>query len=163
MEWYYILGAISYGIFIVQFCLSFVGSDLDVDFDGDIDFSVSDLVSFKGLIHFLMGFSGTLMCIGKSSPLSIVFAIFIGVTFMVLLYSIYQFALMLKHEPKFLYGEELIGISAKVYLPYNSKDYYCILSHPGAPSELICRATREVEIGETVVISKYINNIYYIS
>ena len=63
MEWYYILGIISYGIFIIQFILSNLGisdTDLDVDFDGNVDFSVSDLLSFKGLIHFAMGFSGWL-------------------------------------------------------------------------------------------------------
>ena len=63
MEWYYILGIISYGIFIVQFILSNLGfgdTDIDIDLDGDIDFDVSDLLSFKGLIHFLMGFSGWL-------------------------------------------------------------------------------------------------------
>lgn len=51
MEWYYILGIISYGIFIIQFILSNLGisdTDLDVDFDGNVDFSVSDLLSFKG-------------------------------------------------------------------------------------------------------------------
>ena len=68
MEWYYVLGAISYGIFIVQFILSsfgFLETDLDVDFDGNVDFSVSDLLSFKGLVHFAMGFSGWLMVIGE--------------------------------------------------------------------------------------------------
>jgi hypothetical protein len=29
-----------------------------VDFDGDADFDVSDVVSFKGFIHFFMGFGG---------------------------------------------------------------------------------------------------------
>ena len=63
MEWYYVLGIISYGIFIVQFILSNLGfgdTDIDIDLDGNVDFDVSDLLSFKGLIHFLMGFSGWL-------------------------------------------------------------------------------------------------------
>lgn len=58
---YYLSAAISYGIFLVQFILSWFGgdTDLDVDLDGD----VSDIVSFKGLIHFIMGASG---CIKQS-------------------------------------------------------------------------------------------------
>lgn len=32
--------------------------EFDVDFDGDADFDVSDVVSFKGFIHFFMGFGG---------------------------------------------------------------------------------------------------------
>lgn len=74
MEWYYILGAVSYGIFIVQFILSsfgFLETDLDVDFDGNVDFNVSDLLSFKGLIHFAMGFSGWLMLAGKVTAIEL--------------------------------------------------------------------------------------------
>ena len=53
---YYILGGIAYGIFILQFIISWVAGEFDVDFDGDAD--VSDVVSFKGFIHFFMGFGG---------------------------------------------------------------------------------------------------------
>lgn len=58
-ETYYLLAAISYGIFIVQFILSWFGgdTDLDVDLDGELDMDVSDIVSFKGLVHFVMGAS----------------------------------------------------------------------------------------------------------
>lgn len=61
-ETYYLLAAISYGIFIVQFILSWFGgdTDLDVDLDGELDMDVSDIVSFKGLVHFVMGVSGWL-------------------------------------------------------------------------------------------------------
>lgn len=31
---------------------------MQVNFDGDADFDIGDVVSFKGLIHFLMGFGG---------------------------------------------------------------------------------------------------------
>ena len=49
---YYILGGIAYGIFILQFIISWVAGEFDVD----VDFDVSDVVSFKGFIHFFMGF-----------------------------------------------------------------------------------------------------------
>lgn len=66
-EVYYLLAAISYGIFLVQFILSWFGgdTDLDVDLDGELDMNVSDIVSFKGLIHFIMGASGWL-CVKQS-------------------------------------------------------------------------------------------------
>ena len=78
MEWYYVLGIISYSIFIVQFILSNLGfgdTDIDIDLDGDADFDVSDLLSFKGLIHFLMGFSGWLMLSGTVNVFTIVIAV----------------------------------------------------------------------------------------
>ncbi len=53
---YYIIGGVAYGI--LQFIISWVAGELDVDFDGDADFDIGDVVSFKGLIHFLMGFGG---------------------------------------------------------------------------------------------------------
>lgn len=55
-EVYYLLAAVSYGIFLVQFILSWFGGDTDLD--GELDMNVSD--SFKGLIHFIMGASGWL-------------------------------------------------------------------------------------------------------
>ena len=53
---YYAVALTVYSIFIIRFILSWVGADFDVDADVDI----SDVVSFKGLTHFLMGFSGWL-------------------------------------------------------------------------------------------------------
>lgn len=88
MEWYYILGIISYGIFILQFCLSFIGGDTemdtDIDLDGEADFSFSNLISFKGLIHFLMGLSGWLMITQQVTPLNVVIAGVIGFAFVLI-------------------------------------------------------------------------------
>lgn len=53
----------SHGIFLVQFILSWFGGDTDLD--GELDMNVSDIVSFKGLIHFIMGASGWL-CVKQS-------------------------------------------------------------------------------------------------
>lgn len=44
-EVYYLLAAVSYGIFLVQFILSWFGGDTDLD--GELDMNVSDIVSFK--------------------------------------------------------------------------------------------------------------------
>ena len=50
---YYIIAGVAYSIFIMQFILSQFFGDFDVDTEAD--FSVSDIVSFKGLIHFCIG------------------------------------------------------------------------------------------------------------
>lgn len=46
---YYIIGGVAYGIFILQFIISWVAGelDVDVDFDGDADFDIGDVVSFE--------------------------------------------------------------------------------------------------------------------
>lgn len=46
---YYVVGGVAYGIFILQFIISWVAGELDVDFDGDADFDIGDVVSFKGI------------------------------------------------------------------------------------------------------------------
>lgn len=62
MSWYLILFVATFAIFIVKLLISvFAGDfDLDVDFDGDSDCDTSSAFSFKGVLHFLMGFSAYL-------------------------------------------------------------------------------------------------------
>lgn len=169
MEWYYTLGIISYGIFIVQFCLSFVGgedTDIDVDFDGEADFSFSDLISFKGLVHFLMGMSGWLMITGKVTPLNVIIACLIGVAFMVILYYIYKLTMKLQSVPTKKSGIELIGVPVTIYLMIESiSDKHCICTfcNGGVTEEINCVASTPVKVGDKRIILDYKNGIYHIS
>lgn len=168
MEWYYILGIISYSIFLIQFGLSFVGGDteLDVDLDGATDFCISDLVSFKGLIHFLMGFSGWLMVTRSVSILSIIFAICVGICFVLVLYFVYKLILRLQYIPERKSGLELVGSTVTIYLTLehiSNKHCICIIQNGGIPEELTCIAASPVRTSDKRVILDYKNNIYYIS
>lgn len=168
MEWYYILGIISYSIFIVQFCLSFVGgeTELDVDFDGDMDFSFSDLISFKGLIHFLMGFSGWLMVTREINFFTILIACVIGFFFVLVLYFIYKLAMEFQCTPTKKSGVELIGNIVHIYLTLESiSDEHCICTiyNGGVTEEINCIAASPVKIGDVRIILDYKNGIYYIS
>lgn len=165
MEWYYVLGAISYGIFIIQFILSsfgFLETDLDVDFDGNVDFSVSDLLSFKGLIHFAMGFSGWLMLAGKVTATTISIACLSGLIFMVLLYFIYRLCMKFHSEPTCKSGEELVGRVVTVYCPLGIGMCSCVINNPDY-MEIVCKADREVKPGEIVTITSYKDGIYHVS
>lgn len=59
-----ILALVASGIFLIQFILSMIGSDIDSGIDVDISdgsgFDFSDIISFKGIVHFLMGSCWTL-------------------------------------------------------------------------------------------------------
>lgn len=161
-EWYYILGMIVYGIFILQFLLSFLGIgdyDLDVDFDGNIDFDVSTVISFKGLIHFLMGFSSWLMLVGDVSPINIFLAVFTGILFVVILYFVYRLCMKLNYEPEDPKGKALIGISVIVCI---KGDNYVICRTPGG-IEYKCKCDRDLNISDVVTIKDYKNGIYYVS
>lgn len=69
MEWYVITLIASSGILILQVIFSFIFGDIDIDIDGDLDFS--DVISLKGILHFTIGSSLTLTTFGKITFLSV--------------------------------------------------------------------------------------------
>ena len=168
MEWYYILGIISYGIFILQFGFSFFfrkDSNLDVDLDKEADFSFSDLLYFKGIIHFLMGMSGWLMLNGDS-VLSIVFSVFVGLYFAIILTLMYKLSLLLQSSPTKKSGIDLIGMSATIYLTMESiskKHCICTICNGDIIEEINCIASPPVKVGDKRIILDYKNGIYHIS
>lgn len=165
MEWYYILGIISYGIFIIQFILSIFGwgdIDLDIDFDGETDFDVGDLISFKGLVHFTMGFSSWLMAVGKVTTTTISIAVLTGIVFVFFLYLAYQLCMKLNSEPTAKQGVGLIG--ERVYVYVVLKNDQCICSVIDAPySEIVCECTTPVQVGQVKTIMSFNSGIYQIS
>lgn len=171
MEWYYILGIISYEIFLLQFSLSFLfggdtDAELDVDLDGEADFSFSDLLSFKGLIHFLMGMSGWLMLQGNTSWLNVSFSVIVGVCFAVCLALIYKLALKLQSVPTKKSGIDLIGEPVTIYLTMefiSEKHCICTICNGGVTEEINCVASTPVKVGDKRTILDYKNGIYHIS
>lgn len=145
-ETYYLLAAISYGIFIVQFILSWFGgdTDLDVDLDGELDMDVSDIFSFKGLVHFVIA----LIC---------------GILFVVILYYLYKLCLKLQHQVIPEEGEALIGRVGIITVPCENH-FFITIEVNGGSEEIV--AYPEVPkmgymVGTRVVISKFENGKYY--
>ena len=113
----YIVALVVYGIFIIRFILSWIGGDFDLD--GDIDLDVSDVVSFKGLTHFLMGASGWLS-VKQYTTHSIMWydyliAFCVGILFIVMLFQLYKFMMKLESKPTILTGKDLVGSTAIIY------------------------------------------------
>lgn len=165
MEWYYILGVISYGIFIVQFILSNFGwgdTDLDVDFDGEADFSVSDLVSFKGLVHFVMGFSSWLMITGKITAATVSIAVLVGLIFVFILYLVYKLCMKLNSEPTVKQGSDLVGKKVIVYSVLSEGKCMCFPMNESY-YEIICKCTTPVKPGEIRTIDSFESGVYQIS
>lgn len=109
MEWYNILFFCVLIFFIVKTLITVIFGDIDIDFDfdGDIDFDISSMFSFKGILHFLLGFSSYLAIIAKfySTPgvlyqfqwYHYVIAFCIGIIFMVVLFDLYKLMMKLNH------------------------------------------------------------------
>jgi len=165
MEWYYILGIISYGIFIIQFILSNLGigdMDLDVDCDGNIDFGASDLLSFKGLTHFVMGFSGWLMLNGQVTIATIIGAVIVGIIFVVALFFLYKLCMKFNYEPTTKSGSALIGKKVVVYAPLSDGRSSCYLMDEPY-TEIVCISDSPKKQGEICQIIAFNSGIYNIS
>ena len=118
------------GLFLAQFILSMVigelGADTDVDLDSDGigDFNLTDLLSFKGLLHFGIGFSWTMWFTRDmpSKATSVAISVLIGVVFMIVLFLTYWLAGKLKNDTRQESGSDLIGRTAEIYLSEGTRD-----------------------------------------
>lgn len=131
--WYYIFFA-TLVFFLIKSAISFFAGDVDVDFDadGDTDFDLSSMFSFKGVLHFLLGFSTYLSLISKLDTnyngygsydytiWNYLLAGIIGFIFMFILYQLYKFMMKLNHYNTV---EDISFDNCKVsILSYNEED-----------------------------------------
>ena len=163
---YYAVALTVYSIFIIRFILSWVGADFDVDADVD----VNDVVSFKGLTHFLMGFSGWLSVKSYITHnvmwYDYLIALILGVIFVILLYFVYKLLISLETKPQILSGKQLIGKTGKIYVilePEDSiKKYIITVGNGLGTQEYPAKSNNSYKLGDEVVISDYVNAYYII-
>ena len=162
---YYGVAAIIYGIFIIRFILSWIGGDFDVDTDLDL----SDVVSFKGATHFLMGFFGWLSVKSFTTHnvewWDFLIAFALGVIFVIILYYVYKFLMTLELKPVPQTGKQLINRAAKIYLVIGKEDefykYIITVDTNVGTSEFAAKSLNKYQVGDMVTISDY-SNAYYI-
>ena len=163
---YYAVALTVYSIFIIRFILSWVGADFDIDADVDI----GDVVSFKGLTHFLMGFSGWLSVKSYTTHnvmwYDYLIALILGVIFVILLYFVYKLLISLETKPQILSGKQLIGKTGKIYVilePEDSiKKYIITVGNGLGTQEYPAKSNNSYKLGDEVVISDYVNAYYII-
>lgn len=163
---YYAVALTVYSIFIIRFILSWIGADFDIDADVDI----GDVVSFKGLTHFLMGFSGWLSVKSYTTHnvmwYDYLIALILGVIFVILLYFVYKLLISLETKPQVLFGKQLIGKTGKIYIilePEDSiKKYIITVGNGLGTQEYPAKSNNSYKLGDEVVISDYVNAYYII-
>ena len=163
---YYAIALIVYSIFIIRFILSWIGADFDIDADVDI----SDVVSFKGFTHFLMGFSGWLSVKSYITHnvmwYDYLIALILGVIFVILLYFVYKLLISLETKPQILSGRQLIGKTGKIYVILEPdeavKKYIITVGNGVGTQEYPAKSDSTYRIGDEVVISDYVNAYYII-
>lgn len=161
---YFALAAVSYGMFVIQFIASWFLGDLDID--ADADFDVGDLVSFKGLIHFIMGFSGWILISDRVRELQwwdYGIAVVVGLLFVLVLYHLYKLCMKLQHDPPREEGLALVDKMGKIYV-HTADGYIIQVEINGHLEELYVKSkTNKVyKPEERVRIMSYEDGEYFI-
>ena len=156
------------GWFVVQFIMSIIfGVDSGVDTDGDTsNLEVSDLLSFKGLIHFGIGYSWWMVTHASNiSWVTHAIAFGLGVLVMIILWATYWGLSKLKKELVPEIGESLVGKTGEVYTknPYTG-EYTLLVTINGAKREIygVRSKSNEQLPGQSVIIREYVDGKYYI-
>ena len=174
MAWYTILFITVASLFIVKLAISlFAGDiDMDVDFDGDSDFDTSSAFSFKGALHFLLGFSSYLLMRAHTSTINIVdgkvqfsagdfiWAFIVGVLVMVALFYAYKLALKANNSTKD--PEDLIdNAKGTIYINLGNGSYSVQAHTPAGTTNVTAfYSGDELEVGTEVTLEKEGNNIF---
>ena len=165
MAWYVIVLIVSSGLFLLTSIGSifFGGMDLDTDVDLEIDsgFLFSDVFSFKGLIHFIIGFSLTLTLMDEFSFLSSSIGVITGIVFVFVLYYLYKFVYQKLHQ-SIKYTTEINDMEAEVYYWDNkSKSGEVFITLEGRPVQisLVCMEDVKFEKGQKIRVSGTRNSV----
>lgn len=170
MSWFYILFLFTLGIFVLKTLLSTIFGDTDIDFDadGDIDFDVSSAFSFKGALHFLLGFSSFLSLTGWVNNINTfsiyqyIIAFIIGIVFMFGLFYIYVLAMKLNHHND--NNPNFDGCHATILTKYDNGWYDVLIkTYTGTIKRKLNRYDNHVdfEIGDECIVRR-INSEYYL-
>lgn len=171
MTWYNYLAVIVWGLFILKTLLSWLiadfDTDIDFDADGEPDVGFGDIISFKGLVHFLMGFSVWLVItqftVGVIAYYDYAIAFIIGIVFVVLLYYLYKFMLKLNYQPTNKEGQNLVGTEGKVYLTGPNNSYVLTIPTINGTTQIdVYSNSSNFHIGDNVLIREYKNGKYFI-
>ena len=161
-QFYYLITAILYGVFIIRFILSWIGVDYDVDADLDL----SDVVSFKGVTHFLMGvfswLSLTLYTKHNIFWYDYLIAFIVGIIFILVLFYVYKLMMKLESKPKILTEKELVGAKGTIYLVYDNH-YVVTIANGIGTIEVSGKSNKKLKVGDTVVVSDYVNGYYILN
>jgi hypothetical protein len=116
MTWYEIVLLVSATFFLLSTIGSLLFGGMDADFDTDIDSGtlLSDVFSFKGLLHFCVGFSLVLTLMHEVSFTSVAYGVITGLVFAVVLFYLYKL-MYEKAQQSMNYTNEITEMDAEVY------------------------------------------------
>lgn len=164
---FWLIALVSTGIFVIQFIISVFFGDVDVDIDGDssVDTDMSSIVSFKGLVHFGIGFGWAMVLAGEPTTTALLAATATGLVFVFVLWKLYVMAGRLQKETPSERPEALVGRYGTVYTNMGDGRYILQISHNGALRELDVVSESQSDgyrTGERLTVKSYKDNVYYV-
>lgn len=165
---YYSLAIFAYSSFLLQFILSLFGAnsdvDLDIDGDGSCDLSWGDIFSFKGIIHFLMGFAGWLSLKSYNNSLEwfdYPIAILCGISFFLIIFLLGRLLLRFKHEPHGATENDFDGCKGVITIVGEDNTYSVMLPEYNG-YEITAYSEKQYTLGQEVTIFVTKDKKYYI-
>jgi len=157
MAWYVIVLIVSSGLFLLTTISSLFFGDIDMDADLDVGsgFLLSDVISFKGLVHFTIGFSLTLTLMDEFTLLSAAAGVTTGIIFVLVLYYLYKIVYEKLHQ-SIKYTTEINDMEAEVYYwDDKSKTGEVFVTLEGRPVTitLVCPEDINFEKGQKINVS----------
>jgi len=151
MAWYTIVLIVCVSILAIQVVLSFILGDLDIDTDLHFEFGhfdLGDLLSVKGMLHFIIGVTLTLTLFGGGTLLVWALGVIVGIIFATVFGWLYR-SLYKGLEQIVEYKQNFVDEPATVY-------YYDFKSQKGQARLTLEGATRELPFSsDTPVDLKY--------
>ena len=166
-EIFMLIAFVSTGIFLLQFIMSvfFGGLDIDVDGDANADFDIGSFFSFKGLVHFLIGFGWTKVLFPGNGWHTFAIAVLVGLVFMIALFYCYLLAFRLQNLRKPERADALVGRVGRIYINEGDGRYTIFVERDGAERELDVESESgrtDYKTDERVNVLRYEQNKYYI-
>jgi prepilin signal peptidase PulO-like enzyme (type II secretory pathway) len=166
MTWYVIVLIASSGLFLLTTIISLFFGNMDIDLNTDLDVDsgllVSDVFSFKGLIHFTIGFSLALTLMGEFTLLSAGAGVATGIVFVLVLYYLYKFVFE-KFQQSMKYTTVINNMEAEVYFwDDKSKIGEVFITLEGRPVtvSLKCPEGLHFEKGQKIRVSGTRSSVY---
>ncbi|MDR1667286.1 MAG: hypothetical protein LBS03_06300 [Bacteroidales bacterium] len=154
MVWYEIVLIASSAVFLLTLVVSLFFGDMDLDVHAD-GFLMGDIVSFKGLIHFCIGFSLTLTLMREFTIVSAALGTAAGIVFVVVLYFLYRFAIKALQQ-NIQYTNEIKEAEAEVYF-WNEQsgigEVFITLEGRPVTITLQCPKGTQLEKGQKIKVS----------
>lgn len=163
MAWYVIVLIASAVLFLITTIGSLFFGEMDFDVNTDVDdvdidgsgFLGGDIFSFKGLLHFAMGFSLTLTLMREVTIVSVCIGIGAGLVFVFVLYFLYKL-IYTKSQQSLKYTDEIKEMDAEVYFwNENRKIGEVFVSLEGRPVTITLKGAEgmKLERGQKIKVS----------